>query len=146
MPSVIEGKRVGPFMGVQMDTVVTKTCTIGEVPRKERKGMSTMDMTSRVGPFVGVSMDQIVKHGKRRFRIILCGGYSAFGLIGSEINNVAVLDEDSKCVLLDGECGISSGYYGASEEQHKRFKEVVEMKWPEFRKFVNGHPRKRMEI
>lgn len=108
MTAVIEGKRVGPFMGVQLDTVVTKN--------------------------------------KRKFRVVLYAAYNAFGLIGPEMNGVAILDEDKRCVLLDGECCISSGYYGASEEQKKRFKEVVDMPWPEFRKFVNGHLRRRMEI
>lgn len=106
--SVIEGKRVGQFMGVQADTVVTRN--------------------------------------NRKFRILLYGAYNAMGLIGSERNGIAVLDEDRKCVLLDNECHISSGFYGASEEQQKRFKEVVEMKWPEFQKFVNGHEFKRMDI
>lgn len=100
----------------------------------------------RVGPFMGVQKDQVITFGKRKFRVVLYAAYNAFGLIGSERNGVAVLDENKRAVLLDGEAQIDSGYFGASGAQFKRFDEVVAMSWGDFRAWVNQHPSKRFDI
>jgi hypothetical protein len=99
-----------------------------------------------VGPFMGVTKDKVVEKGGRKFRLVLYGAYNAFGLIGSECNGIAVLDEDRKEVVLDEEAKIPSGYYGPSESQKKRFKEIRTMTWEDFRAWVNAHPRRRHEI
>ena len=108
--------------------------------------MASVIEGARVGPFMGVQRDKIITFGKRKFRVVLYAAYNAFGLIGSERNGVAVLDENKRAVLLDGESQIDSGYYGASGAQFKRFDEVVAMSWLQFQTWVNGHENKRFDI
>jgi len=108
--------------------------------------MASVIEGTRVGPFMGVQKDQIITFGERKFRVVLYAAYNAFGLIGSERNGVAVLDENKRAVLLDGEAQIDSGYFGASEAQFKRFDEVVNMPWPQFQTWVNAHENKRFDI
>ena len=108
--------------------------------------MNPISECPRVGPFMGVQKDKTVTHGDRKFRIVVYAGYNAFGLIGSEKNGVGVLDEDRRNVLLDDEARISSGYFGASEAQKKRFDEIVAMPWETFKAWVNEHPNRRYEI
>jgi hypothetical protein len=100
----------------------------------------------RVGQFMGVQEDKTLTFGERNFRIILYGAYNAHGLIGPECNGIAVLDEDNKCVVLDEEAKQDTGYYGASERQKQRFKEVIEMTWDVFKTWVAEHPRAREAI
>ena len=106
-------------------------------------------------PFMGVQFDKSVtfktrKDGgtyKRTFRIITYQAYNAFGLIGSECNGVAVLDEDTKQVLCDEINKESTGYFGVSMAQVDWAKTLSSgMKWGEFRRFINSHPRKRYDI
>lgn len=95
---------------------------------------------------MGVQMDKTVEHAGQHFRIILYAAYNAFGLVGSEMNGIAVLNEDLRNVVLDGEACIDSGYFGASDRQKARFEEIVKMDWPAFRTWVNSHKRNRYEI
>lgn len=92
---------------------------------------------------MGISEDRI-RDG--RFRVILYGAYNALGLIGSEDNGIAVLDNEKMQVLLDRECCESSGYFGPSAKQTARFWHIVHMPEDAFVKFVNGHPRARYTI
>ena len=120
----------------------------------------------QVGPFMGVQFDEKVsfktrKDGgtyERNFRIITYQAYNAFGLIGPEYNGVsahryehrracvAVLDEDQKKVLCDEIEKESTGYFGVSEAQTKKAEWLSGVKWGEFRRFINNHPRKRYDI
>ena len=106
----------------------------------------TIDLQSRVGQFCGVSSDLIVEKGGRRFRIILYGAYNAFGLIGSECNGVAILDEDNKSVVCDAIAQADTGYFGPKQDQREAFKNLVNLDWEDFRAFINEHPRHRYEI
>lgn len=67
----------------------------------------------RVGPYMGVSHD--VTRG--RYRLMVYGAYNAFGLIGSEHNGIAVLDNQDMCVVADRLFQQDSGYYGPSQRQ-----------------------------
>ena len=89
-----------------------------------------------VGQYVGVSRD--VTRGA--LRIVLYGAKNVFGLIGSEMNGIAVLGENPKRVILDDECKESSGYCGPSHKQLRRFDEIVAMDEPTFTKWVTNHP------
>ena len=108
-----------------------------------------MDMSKQVGPFVGVSADQVRTFPNgRSFRFLVYGAYNAFGLIGSEKNGVAVLDEDNKCVVCDELARADSGYFGPSAEQLALFRKMTaeNFDYDELRSLVNGSPRARMEL
>lgn len=108
--------------------------------------MNPINDCPRVGPFMGVQWDKIVAHGDKTFRVVLYAAYNAFGLIGPEMNGIAVLNEDQHNVVLDQEACAGTGYFGASEAQKKRFDEVVAMPWEAFKAWVNAHKNRRYEI
>ena len=85
-----------------------------------------IDMSKQVGPFVGVSFDatRTFSNG-RSFRFVVYGAYNAFGLIGSEKNGVAILDNDALTVVVDELEQGASGYYGPSAEQKALFDRVT---------------------
>lgn len=99
-----------------------------------------------VGPYTNVSYDTTIKFGYRHFKIILYGAYNALGLIGSEKNGIAILDETLMQVVLDEHCCESSGYYGPSKEQVDEFNRIANLSESEFVEFVNSHPRTREPI
>lgn len=104
-------------------------------------------LTSKsVGPFVGVTKDVVFKKGGRTFRLVLYGAYNAFGLIGPESNGIALLDEDEKQVILDEEAKITTGYFGPSKSQKRRFDEIEAMSVEMFKEWVNHHPRRRIKV
>lgn len=101
----------------------------------------------QVGPFMGVQFDKVKKfRNGRSFRIVAYQAYNAFGLIGSECNGVAILDEDKKSVVCDEIDKEGSGYYGLSEHQLKTAATIASMDWKQFRVFVNSNPRLRYAI
>lgn len=101
--------------------------------------------SSRVSQFEMVTGDVTIHFvsKKRTFRILLYGAYNAMGLIGPEMNGIAVLDEDNKCVLTDGIAQEPSGYCGPSRSQVRYFNELVEADWDTFRTTVNNSERNR---
>jgi len=111
-----------------------------------------MDISTlpRLGPYVGISYDATVSKnaGKKRrtFRIIVYGAYDAMGLIGSECNGVAILDEDRMHVLADEIMRQPSGWCGPSHGQVQVFEKLSKMKWADFQAFVNTSRRNRYEI
>ena len=101
----------------------------------------------KVGPFEMVSRDKIRKFDNgRSFRLVLYGAYNAMGLIGSECNGVAILDEDKLQVLADEIGKIDSGYYGPSKDQVATYDRMMAMSWPEFQVLVNESGRNRYTI
>lgn len=69
--------------------------------------------------------------GGREFSIVIAGAYDA-GIIGSEHNGIAILDENNGRVLADQILQQSSGWYGPSEAQIAEFDRVRTMDWPAF--------------
>ena len=112
--------------------------------------MEVINVFPRIGPYMGVTRDQKIsfKAGRkaRNFRVIIFGAYNACGLIGSEFNGLAVLDEDERAVLCDRIGCESSGYFGPSQSQLAEFDRVTGLSWPEFREFINSHDRTRYTI
>ena len=94
-----------------------------------------------VGPYMGVSNEKYVG----RYRIILYGAFNAQGLIGSEHNGIAVLDEQDHTVLLDRHAQINSGYYGAGRTQITEFSRLVALDYEDLEKFIESHPRYRYQ-
>ncbi len=101
----------------------------------------------KVGPYMGIQADEVkTLDDGRRFRIILYGAYNAMGLIGSECNGIAILDEDQRLVLCDGIAQMDTGYFGASQGQRGVHDLLVGMNDSAFVAFVNTHPRSRYQI
>jgi len=99
-----------------------------------------------VGQYAMVSMDKSLDFGGRKFRVVLYGAYNAMGLIGPEMNGIAVLDHDRKHVVLDGHCPEDSGYHGPSEAQKAEWNRICVMSAEEFVGFCNSHQRSRDPI
>lgn len=103
-----------------------------------------------VGPYTFVSREATVNKNagksRRSFRIIIYGAYNAMGLIGSECNGIAILDNDSMRVLCDEIMKQPSGYFGPSHGQVQVFERLLKMKWADFQSFVNASRRNRYTI
>jgi hypothetical protein len=82
---------------------------------------------------------------ERSFRVVLYGAYDAFGLIGSECNGIAILDEDHREVLTDEIAIEATGYFGPSESQVRVFETITGLKWAEFKEMVNTSRRRRFQ-
>jgi hypothetical protein len=78
--------------------------------------------------------------------VIAYQAYNARGLIGSEFNGVAVLNEDDKDVVCDCIAQCSSGYYGVSDGQLQVARDLTDLSWLEFRDFLNAHPQSRYQL
>lgn len=100
-----------------------------------------------VDRYMGVSRDQIVDFGKNgKFRVLVFGAYNAMGLIGPEINGIAILQEDPARVVTDAICKQDSGYFGPSQAQLDLFDEIVKMSWKKFQALVNESERARFTL
>ena len=101
----------------------------------------------RIGPYMGVSRDTIKKYSNgRKLRFIIYGAYNAHGLIGSECNGIAVLDENNKAVLCDEVCKADSGYFGPLAAQLALYDTILKMRWPKVRDYLNQQVRSRYSI
>jgi len=69
--------------------------------------------------------------------------YNAFGLIGTECNGIAVIDDQEKRIMLDQVCKVSSGYLCPTATQVKRLKELKELSVEEFTEWMEEQPRLR---
>lgn len=106
-----------------------------------------MGVFPSVGPFMGVELDRIVSYPNgRKLRFLTYGAYNAFGLIGSEKNGVAVLDEDRKVVVCDELYREASGYFGISAAQRRKFEALVAASWEDVCEVVNASDRCRQEL
>jgi hypothetical protein len=109
--------------------------------------MSAIETFPRIGPFMGVQRQETrTFENGRTFLVILYAAYNAFGLIGSECNGIAVLDEDRKQVVCDEIAKSGFGYNGCTPKQNAEFDRVCSLRWTEFQALVNGHRRKRYDI
>lgn len=102
---------------------------------------------AKVGPYTAVSKDQTRYFmGKQGYRFVLYGAYNAFGLIGTEMNGIAVLDEENKRVLCDGIAQADTGYFGPTTDQVDTFIDLLSMDYAQFKDFINSNPRSRYRI
>ena len=99
-----------------------------------------------VGPYSFVSRDTVRTVGTQQFRIVVYGAYNALGLVGSESNGVAVLQEEPPAVIADEIGCESSGYSGPSAAQLAIFEELRTCDATVFRAAVNTAPRLRKSI
>lgn len=75
----------------------------------------------------------------------IAGAYNAFGLIGPEHNGIFVLDDTNKTVVFDRDTEQQSGYFGPSQKQWDRLKEVVQLPAKDFDFLIHNHPRSRQK-
>ena len=112
--------------------------------------MDAINSFPAFGPYMGVSREKVVKfrvgRKARSFRVLIYAAYNAMGLIGSEHNGIAVLDEDNRSVLCDRIAEESSGYFGPSKRQLKSFYGLTVLDWNQFQAFINAHHRSRYKI
>lgn len=102
-----------------------------------------------VGPYMYTRGDVTRADG---YRLILYGAYNAMGLIGSEFNGIAVLDNNRMQVWCDniGGDGTRTGWYRAEDEapahlQHL-FNYLAMLPHEAFIKAINGESRCRYEV
>jgi hypothetical protein len=79
----------------------------------------------RVSQFMGVWADKTRDFGAIQVRILGYSAYNAMGLIGSECNGIAILNDTEKSVITDEIGKQDSGYFGPSEKQKALFDEIV---------------------
>lgn len=104
--------------------------------------MEVISIFPRLGPYMGVTRDKVVtfkinRKYSRSFRVIVYGAYNAMGLIGSEHNGIAVLDEDNRAIVCDRIAEEDSGYFGPSKRQLELFDDIAKLSWPAFRDYIN---------
>lgn len=82
------------------------------------------------------------KCGDKQLTLILSTAFNA-GIIGPEFNGIVVLNDTDLQVVLDQECPIDSGYFGASAEQRRRFEDLLAMPDDDFLRWATNHSRYR---
>jgi hypothetical protein len=98
-------------------------------------------------PFMYISKQATLDFGDNgTFTIVIYGAYNAMGLIGTEKNGIAILDETRKQVLLDEHQPTNSGYFTPTDRQQRGFDELVGANWEVFQSFVNHHDRARYTV
>ena len=98
-----------------------------------------------IGPYTGVEFDRTVG----TFRVITYQAYNAMGLIGSECNGIAILNEANMTVLLDEHMKQGSGYCGVGNAviaEAGRICNLIRKDFQAFVELVNNHPRSRYTI
>lgn len=103
--------------------------------------MNTTRLPS-VGPYTFVSAD--VTRG--RYRLVVYGAYNAFGLIGSEKNGIAVLDNEARCVVADELFIADSGYFGPGKAQTRGLRTLLTCSPKDFCNIINSSGRNRHSI
>lgn len=87
----------------------------------------------------------------QRYHIFSYGAYDAFGLIGPEMNGVAVANVTERCIVLDEGHGKSGGWYPGYENDSRVQELAVQVQRlancspSQFVQFVKEHPRWRGE-
>ncbi len=100
-----------------------------------------------INPFTGVQYDITVTFDKNNvYRIISYEAYNAMGLIGSEHNGIAILDENKKQVLTDLIMQAGSGWGGVSNKVFAEMDRLSRLTLDEFKEFVNTNDRTRYTI
>tara|TARA_Y100001970_G_C14078964_1_gene773600 strand:+ start:68 stop:391 length:324 start_codon:yes stop_codon:yes gene_type:complete len=93
---------------------------------------------NQVGPFMGVEFDKVISHGDRAFRIITYSAYNAMGLIGTEYNGVAILDDNEKVCLAKNIEARSASFGEVSRKQTAIAEEIASLSAPVFYAALEG--------
>jgi len=100
----------------------------------------------KIGPYGGVVLDKQRMVGGRTYRLLLYRSYDAGGLIGSEFNGIAVLDDDAKQIVTDNIEKIESGYSVPTRGQIAMLEHMLRCTPEQFKEICNNSSRSRGEI
>jgi len=107
-------------------------------------------VSNKLPPFMGVQLDRKLTFrvdGKDlHFRVFTYQAYNAFGLIGPELNGIAIADDDNRSVVCDSIKKQGSGYFGASQEQFDEVERICTMEWDKFKAYVKAVPTLRPNV
>jgi hypothetical protein len=92
----------------------------------------------RVGQYMGVFVDKTreILDGKITLRFVAYRAYNAMGLIGSEFNGIAILDETNKSVLTDNLMKQTSGYNMPEKAIEAEIDRMIEMSEDDLRDII----------
>lgn len=99
----------------------------------------TVDICSpRVGQYMGVFVDKTrqILEGKITLRFVAYRAYNALGLIGSEFNGIAILDETNKSVLTDNLMKQPSGYSMPEKKIEEEIDRMISMSEDDLRDLI----------
>ncbi|MGY3582373.1 hypothetical protein ACVIGB_000703 [Bradyrhizobium sp. USDA 4341] len=108
-------------------------------------------MDRRVGPYLYKEGWKAQKRfsadgtSTRTFTVVVSSAYDA-GIIGTEYNGIAILDEDKTSVLLDQHLIASSGYSVPTRQQKAEYHRILGMNWAEFSEFCRTNKRFRKGV
>jgi hypothetical protein len=83
-----------------------------------------------VGQFVSVTHDALIDHrgsGGGLYRVLLAGGRNVYGLIGFDLNGIAILDEVQRVVRCSELGRDITGYNGPTQAQIEMWAAIVRM-------------------
>jgi hypothetical protein len=117
------------------------------------KGNDKME-TKNVLPYmyVPVENDKVVQYeGGQKLRFIVYGAYNAMGLIGTESNGVAILNENELNVVADeiGKTGsfvFSNSNIQVPKNLKNIFNELTSMTFEQVKAYVNSTHRRRYSL
>lgn len=109
--------------------------------------MSDLHSRKNIAPYMYVSADAIKELSDgRKFRVIIYGAYNALGLIGTECNGIAILNEIERDVVADEVLKANSGYDTPTLLQKKAFNTLINATDAKFIEYVNTRERLRYSI
>lgn len=95
-------------------------------------------------PYYDLVGDKTLTFGKFVFRVVMYRAYNAGGLIGYEMNGIAVLQEKpTRKVVTDGLCPAGSGYDMPTQSQGVFWTSLDTMSWETFRGMCDRSARSR---
>lgn len=94
-------------------------------------------------PFMDVTHERTRTLGSAHLKLFIYGAYNAFGLIGSECNGIAIVDEDRKCVVCDEIAQATTGYFGPTPHQVEELERLVVLPDGELARELLSSPRLR---
>ena len=99
--------------------------------------------TPRKGQYMGIRGERTreILGGKTKLSIIIYSAYNALGLIGSEMNGIAVLDETNQAVVTDGIARADSGYNCPTKAQEAMLERMATCPEDELRGIILSSPR-----
>jgi hypothetical protein len=123
-------------------------CTKPEPKREELKEGGYIN----INPYMYVTKDKTVDYGNgEKLRFIVYGAYNAYGLIGTENNGIAILNEKRRDVLVDEISRMHSWVYNIENIQTPKvlvdeFERLTSMTYADICEFINNHPRARYSL
>jgi len=110
-----------------------------------------MTLSPSVGPFMGVIADKKRRFPNgRTFRFLVYQAYNALGLIGTEKNGIAILDEDNREVVCDELARSMSGLSVPTQAQTELFQHLTDsekgMSFEAVAALVNASDRARVKL